>query len=305
MIVIGGATATGKSDIAIKVARELNGEIISADSMQIYKYMNIGTAKATESEMMGIPHHMIDIIEPNEEYSVAAFSDEAKKIASEIEKRGRVPILAGGTGLYINSLIYDYEPCMRDDNLRNELVNQYERYGADYIYAKLSELDPAGAANIHKNNIKRVIRALEVKILTGKSITEKHDKDKTPEYPVFIIDLPRENLYEKINARVEKMFEMGLKEEIDELINTRKVNFSSQSMQAIGYKEFIDYYNGYIELNDVKELIKQHTRNYAKRQITWFKSINNAIWLSDGDNELKAMKIVDYFNNNRGQIEND
>lgn len=302
MIVVGGATATGKSDIAIKLAKLLDGEIISADSMQVYKYMNIGTAKIKESEMNGIPHHMIDVVEPDEEYSVAAFSENAKKIAHEIKQRGRVPILVGGTGLYINSLIYDYEPCLRDDILRNELTNQYEKYGADYIYGKLLQADPIAAEKIHKNNIKRVIRALEVKILTGKSITEKHDKDKLPKYPVFIIDVPREDLYNKINARVDRMFEDGLKEEIDYLINTGKINFASQSMQAIGYKEFIDFYNGYIKLNDVKELIKQHTRNYAKRQITWFKSIENAIWISEGNNDSKVMEIMNYIKNHREKV---
>ena len=292
MIIIGGATATGKSSVAIQVAKKLNGEIISADSMQIYKYMDIGTAKIKKEEQEGIPHYMIDIIEPYESFSVANFSDMVKPIIADIEKRGKLAIVVGGTGLYINSLIYDYKPAEFNEELRKKLYEEYNIYGLDYIYNKLTKIDYLATKRIHKNNVKRVIRALEVKILTGNSILDKSDKSNVCQYPIYILNKPREKLYANIDERVDKMFLQGLIEEVKDLVSNKHINFDNQSMQAIGYKEFKEYFNNEINETDLRNLIKQHTRNYAKRQITWFKSIINANWYDAENQDDIVLNII-------------
>ncbi len=299
MIVIGGATATGKTALAVEVAKQVNGEIIGADSMQIYKKMNVGTAKPTEREKCGIMHYMIDIVEPNEPYSVAEYKKQATGIIERIRQKGKVPIIVGGTGLYINALIFDYTPFARNDELRNELKAEYETCGAEYMHKKLCSIDPKAGEIIHFNNVKRVLRALEVKLLTGESVTDKCDKEAA--VPALVYALggvePREKLYSRINERVEKMFENGLEKEINDLLAEKAVDFSCQSMQAIGYKEFKDYFDGTATIEEVKEKIKQHTRNYAKRQITWFKGIENAVWLGDETIEENKSRIIgDYYN---------
>ena len=298
MIVIGGATATGKSELGVKIAKEINGEIISADSMQIYRYMNIGTAKPTLNEMDGINHYMIDILEPYENYSVAEYKNHAFEIINGIKKRGKVPVVVGGTGLYINALLYDYSPFACDEKLIEELKKEYECYGAEYMHEKLCQIDPEGGVKIHFNNIKRVLRAIEVKLLTGKSITEKSDKESMIHALVYVLSggNDRADLYEKINVRVDKMFENGLENEVSCLIKDKKVDFNCQSMQAIGYKEFRPYFEQNIDIEEVKGKIKQHTRNYAKRQITWFKSIDTAIWLGQETTDEKKERIIgDYY----------
>ena len=298
MIVIGGATATGKSELGVKIAKEINGEIISADSMQIYRYMNIGTAKPTLNEMDGINHYMIDILEPYENYSVAEYKNQAFEIINGIKKRGKVPVVVGGTGLYINALLYDYSPLACDEKLREELKKEYECYGAEYMHEKLCQIDPEGGVKIHFNNIKRVLRAIEVKLLTGKSITEKSDKESMIHALVYVLSggNDRVDLYKKINVRVDKMFENGLENEVSCLIKDKKVDFNCQSMQAIGYKEFRPYFEQNIDIEEVKGKIKQHTRNYAKRQITWFKSIDTAIWLGQETTDEKKERIIgDYY----------
>lgn len=297
MIVIGGATATGKSALGVEVAKKINGEIIGADSMQIYRYMNIGTAKPSEEEMGGIVHHMIDIVDPDANYSVAEYKKKATEIIEDVKSRGKVPIVVGGTGLYINSLLYDYSPFKNDNNLRMELIEEYKRTSAEHMHERLCDIDPKAGEIIHKNNVKRVLRALEVKILTGESLVEKCDREFT--IPALVYALggeERELLYEKINLRVKKMFESGLEEEVSALLRDKNVTFDCQSMQAIGYKEFKPYFDGEATIMDVTEKIMQHTRNYAKRQITWFKSIETAIWLKDETIEEKADRIAgDYY----------
>lgn len=279
MLIIGGATATGKSELAIALAKRLNGEIISADSMQIYKSMDIGTAKITEEESDGVKHHLIDIIEPDQSFSVANYKKMAGDIIQNLKENNKLPIIVGGTGLYINALIYDYNLSQQNLTLRNKLNHEYEKYGADYMYKKLMRMDPVSANLIHKNNIKRIIRALEVFLTTKQSISNKQDKMKIIPHLMYAIDYDRAALYERINLRVEKMFEKGLVGEVEGLIK-KGFDFNMQSLQAIGYKEFKEYFAGKITLDATKELIKQHSRNYAKRQETWFKRINTCKWLN-------------------------
>lgn len=298
MIFIVGATASGKTALSIALAKRLNGEIVSADSMQIYRHMDIGTAKVSEKEKEGVKHHLIDILEPNENFSVAEYQNIARKKILEIKSQKKVPIIVGGTGLYVNSLIYDYGPALYDEELRNELKNEYLEHGADFLYNKLQEIDTKACEKIHKNNVKRVIRALEVKILTGESLVDKTDKNKVYPHLMYAVEHDRDILYDRINVRVDNMFSSGLIDEVNSLINKRNVTFESQSMQAIGYKEFKDYLEGKINEDELRVLIKQHSRNYAKRQITWFKSIPTCVWLKNTDIITNCQKIEqDYYKN--------
>ena len=291
IIAIGGATATGKSALAVELARRIGGEIVSADSMQIYKGMDIGTAKITEEEKGGIPHYMIDIVSPKEPYNVAMYVKDADKAIDEIRSHGKTPILVGGTGLYIRSLLYNYSHSAYDEELRAKITEEYEEKGADALWNKLRDLDPIAAEKIHKNNVKRVIRALEVVILTGKSIadTEESNPEKRREHALFCIETDRETLYERINKRVDRMFDGGLENEIDRLLS-EGVDFSCQSMQAIGYKEFAAYKAGNATLEEVKEAIKINSRHYAKRQETWFRGMD-AKWLKMGNIKEMSAKI--------------
>lgn len=308
MLIIGGATASGKSQLAIKLAKKFNGEIISADSMQIYKDMNIGTAKITAKECDGIKHHLIDIVEPNQSFSVSEFKEKAQNIIQNLKIEGKLPIIVGGTGLYINALIYDYNLSEQNLKLRDELNLEYQQNGIDYMYEKLTKLDPISAKTIHKNNIKRVIRALEVFLTTNKSISDKQDKKNSVPHLLYAINYDRQTLYERIDLRVEKMFRFGLVDEVKGLIE-KGINFDMQSMQAIGYKEFRDYFNGRITLEDTKELIKKHSRNYAKRQETWFKRIESCKWLNIAEkprfvdiitNDITNIKLIE----NKGVTDN-
>lgn len=299
MLIISGATASGKSSLAVKVAKKIQGEVVSADSMQIYRHMNIGTAKVTLEEMQGVPHHLIDVVEPSEEFSVAKYRELALKKISEIEKEDKIPIVAGGTGLYINALIYplDFGNAYKDSLLRETLNNELEVNGKEYIFNKLKEIDPIAAEKIHVNNVKRVIRALEVKLLSGKSITEQNNKSAPScYYKIYICNPKRELLYERINCRVDEMLKNGLLQEVEELLSSGKVNFEHQSMQAIGYKEFKEYFNGLLDITALAEKIKQDTRNYAKRQITWFKSYTeNCIWLDEVNDATVDFIVSDYL----------
>lgn len=298
MIVIAGPTASGKSSLAISVAKRLNGEIISADSMQIYRGMNVGTAKITADEMQGIPHYMIDVVNPEESFSVAQFHARALELIEEIKNRGRVPIVCGGTGLYINALIYNYHESVYEPLVRARLLQELEEKGIDVLYEKLQSLDK-NAEIIDKRNVKRVVRALEVVLTEGKSILDKEDKASVIPHLMYAYDMPREELYRRINFRVDEMFDKGLVEEVRNLYEDKKVSFDCQSMQAIGYKEFRAYFDGEISLEEVKKLIQQHTRNYAKRQITWFKRIDSCVWLDFDKKDDHIDRICnDYYNNN-------
>ena len=289
MIIICGATATGKSDLAIYAAQKLNGEIISADSMQIYKNMNIGTAKVTESEMQGIPHHMIDVVDPDQSYSVAEFQENASKIIDDIQKRDKTPIVVGGTGLYINSLIYGYtfKQTNADTKLREELKEFAQKNGNQALHDLLREKSPSLAEKLHPNDVKRVIRAIETTQLPQE---EKVENQIIRPYKAFAFDMDRNVLYDKINRRVDKMFELGLIHEIEDLVNNQKISFECQSMKAIGYKEFYDYFYNNEPIETVKELIKKNSRNYAKRQFTWFRKMPKLNWFKDLDSAKRAIE---------------
>lgn len=285
LIIIAGPTAVGKTSISIKLANRLNGEIISADSMQIYKYMDIGSAKVTKEEMEGIPHHLIDIIDPKINYSAAQFKKDAERYINDIVSRGRVPLLVGGTGLYINSLIYNYSftEAVKDESFRKELENLAREKGKEYVHELLKEVDNDSYNRLYPNDLKRVIRALEVHKLTGKTIGEFNNNENLFDIPYnlyyFVLSMDRSILYERINKRVDIMLENGL---INEVIKLKEIGYTSdmQSMKGIGYKEILFYLEGKISLTEAVDMIKQGSRNYAKRQLTWFRKDNRVIWIN-------------------------
>ena len=283
LIVIAGPTASGKTALSVELAKEYGAEIVSADSMQIYKYMDIGTAKATKEEQTRIPHHMIDFLDPNVDYSVADFVSNVRGCIDEISSRNKLPILCGGTGLYIDSVINNiqFSEEKRDDNYRAELWELYEKNGAEYLHKLLEEADPTEAEKVHQNNVKRVIRALEICKTSGMTKTEA-DKEavKEPIYDAEIYGLmmEREKLYERINMRVDIMMENGLLEEVKHLLDMG-VRRNSTAMQAIGYKEIVEYLDGSCTLDEAVDKIKQESRRYAKRQMTWFKRNKAIKWI--------------------------
>ena len=285
LVVITGPTCSGKSHIALELATETNGGIISCDSMQLYKYMDIGTAKPTPQERAAVPHYMIDVVEPDFDYSVSLFRDGADKAVSELNKAGKPVIAAGGTGLYIKALLYEnsFGNSAKDETVRAGYNALLSEKGKEYIYNLLVKEDPDAAARLHVNDTKRVIRALEIIKLSGKTKTAIIAGDaqaEKPRYPhkIFVLNPDRETLYKKINARVDKMFKDGLIEETENLLK-RGYRGGLNSMKAIGYAEIISYLNGALKKDEAAELIKQNTRRYAKRQITFFKGFKNAVWL--------------------------
>lgn len=286
VVVLIGPTAVGKTKLSIELAKAFNGEIISGDSMQIYKGMDIGTAKITPEEMEGIPHHLIDIKEPHESFSVAEFQERVRKKITEITQRGKLPMIVGGTGLYIQSVIYDYQfsDAPSDEEFRRTLENRAEIEGNEAIYEELQKVDPVGAETIHPNNLRRVVRALEVFHCTGKTMSQ-YQEGQTPElmYDIAIIGLTmdREKLYERINKRVDIMMEQGLLEEVRELFQSGLKD--CQSIQAIGYKEIYEYLYGKISIVEAIEQLKQNSRRYAKRQLTWFRNKMDVEWFDMSD----------------------
>ena len=276
LLIIGGATGTGKSDIAVACAKRMNGEVISADSMQIYRGLDIGTAKITRSEMKGIKHHLIDVADPSDSFSAADYKRLATEAIREVLSRGKLPILCGGTGLYLNAVIYDLSFSGEwDPALRNSLLAECEEKGKEYMHAKLASLDPEAANRLHVNDEKRVIRAIE-KAMTGGRAEDDLCQPKYP-YKMYLTDLPREIMYERIEKRVDRMMQMGLREEVSALIR-KGIGYDKQCMQAIAYKEWA--LESELGKAGVVELIKKNTRNYAKRQITWFKQYSDAVKLS-------------------------
>jgi len=283
VIVIGGPTATGKTALSIELAKQVNGEIISADSMLIYKGMDIGTAKPTIEEREGIAHYMIDVIEPNQRFSVADYKKGAIKAIEEILKKGKVPIIVGGTGLYIDTLIYgiDYPDIEIDLEYRKKLEERIEKEGLDKLYEEAKEIDSEAIQKISQNDQKRICRILELYQATGKTKTEleiESRKNGIPyEYHMFAINMERERLYERINKRVDLMLEQGLIEEVQNIWETYQ-EFPT-AMQGLGYKEVVEYLENKISKEEMIEKIKMETRRYAKRQFTWFRKNKETIWL--------------------------
>jgi tRNA dimethylallyltransferase len=281
LIVLIGPTAVGKTKMSIELAKKFNGEIISGDSMQIYKGMDIGTAKITQEEMSGVPHHLIDIKEPDESFSTAEFQELVRKKIEVISSRGRMPMIVGGTGLYIQSVIYDYHftDAQSDPDFRILLESEAEEHGPDALHERLKAIDPESASRIHPNNVRRVIRALEIIHCTGKTAGEMQE-NQSPDviYDTAIVGLTmdRDLLYERINLRVDLMLEQGLIEEVKYFYDQGLKD--CQSIQAIGYKELYEYFDGKIPLETAVENLKQNSRRYAKRQLTWFRNKMNVEW---------------------------
>lgn len=279
VLCIVGPTAVGKTKMSIELAKQLNGEIISGDSMQIYRGMDIGTAKATMDERQGIPHHLIDEKNPDEPYSVAAFQQTVRAKMEEIKSRGKLPIIVGGTGLYIKSVLYDYEFAGESESKEVDEA-KYGHLSNEELHAKLAAVDEAGAKDIHPNNRKRVIRALEIYETSGVKKSEMIEKQEHKMiYDACLIGLTddRNVLYDRINKRVDTMYETGLVEEVKALFD-EGIPAESQSIRAIGYKELYDYFKGFISLEESKELIKRNSRRYAKRQYTWFNNQMDVTW---------------------------
>lgn len=288
VLVITGPTGSGKTKLAIEIAKRLDGEIVSADSMQIYKEMNIGTAKPDEEEKQNIPHYMMDILNPNERYSVADYKKDAKKAIKEILKKGKTPIIVGGTGLYIDSIIYEIEFAQIETDLayRKELEEIVENEGLHTLYEKAKQIDSKAMEKISQNDQKRILRVIEIYHQTGKTKTELDiESKKEPEYnyKMFAINMDRDVLYERINKRVDLMIEKGLIEEVKNIYE--KYNEFPTSMQALGYKEVVEYLEGKVTKEEMIDKIKMESRRYAKRQLTWFRKNKETVWL-DGQNTI-------------------
>lgn len=278
-----GPTASGKTDYAIRLAKERGGEVVSCDSMQIYRHMDIGTAKPTSEEMQEIPHHMIDIAEPEENFSVARFVKLARECIDDILERGKIPVLCGGTGLYFDSIInnLEFSEMETDEEYRRSLNALAEEKGCEFVHRMLREVDPRSADAIHPNNLKRIIRALEIYKVSGKpkSVLDREQQgEPLYEGEIFGLSRPRDVLYDRINRRVDIMMEQGLLEEVKTLLSMG-ISPKATSMQAIGYKELVWYLDGTLTLKEAVDKIKQESRRYAKRQITWFKRNPDIIWL--------------------------
>lgn len=299
LVIITGPTAVGKTNLSIRLAKAIGGEIISADSMQVYRHMDIGSAKVTKEEMDGVPHYLVDVLEPWEEFNVVVFQQMAKKALEEIYAHGAVPIIAGGTGFYIQALLYDidFKENPEGNQIRKELEALAAEKGAEYLHQQLAKVDPESALAIHSNNIKRVIRALEYFRQTGQKISVHNQEERQKESPFdffyYVINTERSRLYERIDRRVDLMMENGLVEEVKKL-KAMGCHRGMVSMQGLGYKEILDYLNGECTLEEAVYILKRDTRHFAKRQITWFKRERDVRWVNlekfSGDRE----KVLEY-----------
>ena len=284
LIVLTGPTAVGKTSLSIMLAKEIGGEIISADSMQVYKYMDIGTAKVTKEEMCGIPHFLIDELEPDEEFNVTIFKNKVMKYIEEIRNRGHVPIIVGGTGFYIQSVIYDinFTEYGDDSDIRKKYEEIAKISGKTELHKRLSDVDKEYADSVSENNVKKVVRALSFYEMTGEKLsvhnTKERERTSPFDFTYFVLTMDRKKLYERIDKRVDLMFKMGLVDEVKSLMK-KGYNKSMVSMQGIGYKEVIDYLNGEISMDECIDIIKRDTRHFAKRQLTWFKREKVVIYI--------------------------
>ena len=307
MIILTGPTAVGKTDLSIQLAKAMNGEIISADSMQVYRHMDIGSAKVTPEEMDGVPHHLIDVLEPEEEFNVVVFQKLAKEALTGIYERGHIPIIVGGTGFYIQALLYDIDFTENDGDtaIRRELEKLAQTQGAGFLHQMLQEIDPESAAAIHQNNVKRVIRAIEFYRQTGKKISLHNEQEREKQSPYqflyYVLDTDRKTLYERIDRRVDLMMEHGLVDEVKHLADmgcTRDM----VSMQGLGYKEILDYLSGEIPLEEAVYILKRDTRHFAKRQITWFKRERDVRWLELEQFQNDRKKVLEHILDEREGI---
>lgn len=284
LIILTGPTAVGKTKASIGLAKAIGGEIISADSMQVYKDMDIGSAKIKPKEMDGVPHYLVDVLEPDEEFNVARFQEMAKEAMEKIYANGHIPIVVGGTGFYIQALLYDIDFSQGEEDIsfRKEMEEFAQTYGAEALHEKLRQVDSKSADDIHANNVKRVIRALEYYHQTGRKISdhnaEERQKESPYEFRYFVLNDLREHLYERIDLRVDQMIEEGLVKEVTAL-KEKGYTKNMVSMQGLGYKEILDYLDGACSLEDAVYTIKRDTRHFAKRQITWFKRERDVIWI--------------------------
>lgn len=292
IIVICGATASGKTGLAVDLARQIGSEIISADCMLIYKGLNIGTAKPTEEEKAGIPHHMIDVISPTEKFSVSDYEQMALPICEKMLSQGKMPIVCGGTGFYIQSILFERQlgNAPANESIRLKYDTILKEKGKQYLHEMLKKADPESAAILHENDVKRVIRALEIYELTGKKKSAQKDTFLPRfHYIAAAIDYPRDVLYQRINERVDRMLKCGLVEEVRSLLENG-VQENDQSMQGIGYKEVIQYLKNDISYSTMCDIIKQNTRNYAKRQFTFYKKFPNLVWIDSAEpNKIKKL----------------
>ena len=298
LIILTGPTAVGKTKTSIGLAKALNGEIISADSMQVYKYMDIGSAKIRPEEMQGVKHYLVDELEPDEEFHVVRFQQMAKKAIEEIYEKGKIPIVVGGTGFYIQALLYDidFTESNEDTEYRHELEQLAKDKGAEYLHDMLREADPVSADTIHANNVKRVIRALEFYHQTGAKISEHNEQERGKESPYefcyFDLNDDRAHLYERINLRIDQMLEEGLVDEVRAL-KDKGYTRDMVSMQGLGYKEILDYLNGECTLEEAIYILKRDTRHFAKRQLTWFRRERDVIWIDKPTYTYDEEKILE------------
>lgn len=300
LIILTGPTAVGKTELSIELAKKVNGSIISADSMQVYRHMDIGSAKITKEEMQEIPHYLIDSFEPDEEFHVVKFQEYAKRYMEEIYSQNRIPIIAGGTGFYIQALLYDidFTEEQEDTAYRRELEQYAKEHGARALHERLQKVDKKAAEEIHENNIKRVIRALEFHHLSGKKISEHNEAERHKESPYqfayFVLNDEREHLYERINQRVDIMMEQGLLAEVQKL---KEMGYHKKmvSMQGLGYKEILEYLEGECTLEEAVYRIKRDTRHFAKRQLTWFRRERDVLWVNKQDFAYDNDKILTYM----------
>lgn len=300
LIILTGPTAVGKTKASIGLSKAIGGEIISADSMQVYRHMDIGSAKITKEEMQGVPHHLIDVLEPDEEFHVVKFQQMAKKAMDEIYAKGKIPVVVGGTGFYIQALLYDidFDEQETDSAYREYLEEIAKEKGAQYLHDMLKEVDSKAAQEIHMNNVKRVIRALEFYKQTGEKISEHNEKERQKESPYnfvyIVLNDDREKLYQRIDQRVDEMIKKGLVKEVESL-KTKGYTKNMVSMQGLGYKEILSYLEGELSLEDAVYILKRDTRHFAKRQLTWFKREKDVIWLEKQKFDYDENKILEWI----------
>lgn len=300
LIVLTGPTAVGKTSLSISLAKAVNGEIISADSMQVYKKMDIGSAKIRSEEMQGIPHYLVDVLEPEEEFHIVKFQQMAKKAMEDIYSRGKIPILVGGTGFYIQAVTkdIDFTEAQQENDYRKELEALAEEKGREHLHEMLRKVDPVSADAIHAHNVKRVIRALEFYHQNGSPISAHNEEQKQHESPYnlayFVLNMPRELLYERIDLRVDQMMKEGLLEEVSRL-KEEGCHRGMVSMQGLGYKEILAYLDGEYPLEEAVRVLKRDTRHFAKRQLTWFRREQELTWVNKDQFSYQEDQILDYM----------